>query len=137
MNVTDIDWSRYNFSAGELQCQGSGALALHPGFIDALQALREAYGKPMRITSGCRSQAHNAAVGGKSQSLHICDAEVWPGMKGALAVDVAIVGSVQARELAKLALDMGWTVGVPNLRRHFIHLDRRDLIGLEPGLFGY
>ena len=47
-----------------------------PGDIeDVLQAelnqWREAYGKPIYITSGFRSRAHNRNVGGASNSLHL------------------------------------------------------------------
>ena len=37
-------------------------------------------------------------------------------------------------ELIKCALDSGWSVGVA---KTFIHLDRRDMVGLQPGIFGY
>ena len=45
------------FTMHELACRGSGAFRLHPGFGEALDALRDAYGAPMVVTSGCRSAA--------------------------------------------------------------------------------
>ena len=41
--------------------------------VDAvLDPLREAYGKPIRVTSGFRSAALNKAVGGSKTSEHLC-----------------------------------------------------------------
>lgn len=39
--------------------------------IDYLDKVREAYGAPIRVSSGYRSPALNAAVGGKSMSQHL------------------------------------------------------------------
>jgi hypothetical protein len=48
-----------HFTREELACPTSGQLILQPGFIEALEALREAYDRPMSVTSGCRSGDHN------------------------------------------------------------------------------
>jgi len=134
--MTDpTDWPWPNFSPAEMACKGSGLIRLHPGFMDALQELRRCFDKPMTITSACRSAAHNRKVGGHPRSLHVCDAPQHPGQEGTLAVDIAVTGAAAAWELGLLALNMGWSVGVP--KAGFIHLDRRDMVGLPRGLFGY
>ncbi|KJS41175.1 MAG: hypothetical protein VR70_05345 [Rhodospirillaceae bacterium BRH_c57] len=126
-----------NFSPGELWCKGTGKMQFHPGFLDALQALRAEYGQGMTITSACRSADYNSKVGGARRSLHICDVAQHSGQAGTLAVDVAVGGAAHAHGLVSLALSLGWSVGVPNLSRGFVHLDRRDLVGLPCGVFGY
>jgi hypothetical protein len=49
---------------------GSGAINMHEPFVRALDAARAAAGIPFIITSGYRSPAHNAAVGGAADSDH-------------------------------------------------------------------
>lgn len=124
-----------HFTADELRCRGSGQFRLHPGFAAELAALRRTYGRPMVITSGCRSREHNAAVGGASASYHLLD-HAWPdGSAGTLAVDVRVADAYEAWRLGGLAIDAGWSVGVST--RGFIHLDARQLVGAAPALFGY
>lgn len=129
------DWSRWpDFRPAELRCRGTGLLLLHPGFLDALQALRLELDRPMAITSGCRSAAHNRAVGGHPRSLHICDAPQHPGQLGCLAVDVAARDGAFRGRLFAAAWTRGWSVG---WGRGFLHLDRRDRVGLPQTSFDY
>jgi hypothetical protein len=39
--------------------------------LESLNRFRSVYGKPMIVTSGLRSPAHNQAVGGRSRSAHL------------------------------------------------------------------
>ena len=48
-----------HFTVAELACPTSGQITLADGFIDDLEALRRAYGRPMAVTSACRSGEHN------------------------------------------------------------------------------
>ena len=107
-----------NFTRDELKCNGSGLLILAPGFGQALQGLRDAYGKPMTVTSCCRSKSHNRNVGGHPRSLHICD---FPPRDtgGTCAIDVVVS---DREELIQLAWDRGWSVGIHS---QFVHLDLR------------
>ena len=120
-----------NFSRDELKCKGSGLLILAPGFGQALQGLRDAYGRPMTITSCCRSRSHNASVGGHRHSLHVCDYPHHP-TRGTCAIDVV----VDDREaLIQLAWDRGWSVG---LHSRFVHLDlRTEYASLTQARFEY
>ena len=124
---------RIVFAHRELGCPQSGVVRLATGFADHLTNLRSAFGHPMRVTSCCRSAAHNQAVGGHPRSLHVCD-KPHHGLGGAAAIDVYSADASYAPALVRLALEHGWSVGVS---RNFIHLDRRDLAGLPPAVFGY
>lgn len=133
------DWQKHwpNFSPPEMSDRSNGRLRLTVEFMYALQALRNKINQPMRITSACRTEAHNADVGGKSGSFHICDGENRAGAdRGCLAVDVALSGGPFTGDLFAWAWDLGWSVGW-NQRRNFLHLDRRIDIGWTQTAFAY
>ena len=81
---------------------------------DRLDALREAYGHPIRITSGARCESYNAKIKNSApKSKHI----------EGIAVDVSCESDVDRRNLVALALQYGWSgIGVG---KSFIHLDIR------------
>ena len=121
-----------HFTVADLACPGCGNAGLHPGFAESLEAVREALGAPMKINSGSRCEKHNASIGGHARSLHMignthhdCDT---------LAVDVHIPDSMYRRDLLQAALPLGWTAGIA---KNFVHLDRRDLAGIMPCVYGY
>ncbi len=122
------------FSEAELRCRGSGGFRLAPGFAEHLVRLRLAWDRPMVPTSCCRSASYNVKVGGHLASLHVYDSPVQPS-GGTCAVDIRVANGTEARELAMLAMRLGWSVGVP--KSGFLHLDRRDIAGLARSLFGY
>lgn len=117
------------FTDKELRCPASGILILAKGFAEALLDLRIAYGRPMAVTSCCRSKVHNAEVGGVPNSQHICDTG-----RGCCALDVAISNGQDRHALVKLALNMGWSCGI---RKDIVHLDRRADFGQVPVVFLY
>lgn len=129
-------WRWPNFRPDELRCQGSGLLAYDPRFLDRLQAVRLDLDRPMTITSGCRSAAHNARVGGNPRSLHIGDAPQHPGQVGSLAVDVATPDGAFRGALVAAAWNHGFSIGW-NAKRGFLHLDLRTLVGLPQTTFDY
>jgi zinc D-Ala-D-Ala carboxypeptidase len=125
-----------HFSKAELQCKcGCGLAQFHPGFLDHLETLRRAYGRPMKLSSACRCAAHNAKASPQApiRSLHIGDRETRPGHRGTLAVDVAVTGEGKG-DLFALAWRHGWSVG---WNRAFLHLDRRVDIGMPQITFEY
>lgn len=127
---------RILFSEAELACKGSGMLILAPGFGEALVRLRMDFGRPMSVTSACRSAAHNARIGGHPRSLHVCDKPYWP-TGGCCAIDIAMRDGAYNLRLLGLAERQGWAVGI-NFQKNFIHLDRRaDFNAGEPSLFPY
>ena len=50
---------------------GSDAIMIDQTLVVLLQAIREHFNKPITITSGYRTAAHNAAVGGAKSSQHL------------------------------------------------------------------
>ena len=122
------------FSFNELACRSSGIYSFHGDFTDKVIELRLKFNKSMSVTSASRSFEHNTKIGGHPRSLHIYDKPVRENQKGSLAIDVKSQGAGYNLELIKCAVDLGWSVGVA---KTFIHLDRRDMVGLQQGIFGY
>ena len=60
------------FKVREFRCRdGSDVVIIDQTLVVLLQAIREHFGKPITITSGYRTAAHNAAVGGAKSSQHL------------------------------------------------------------------
>lgn len=117
--MTEVDWGQYpNFRKEEFNCRcGCGENRMRPEFMQRLQALRTAYGKPMLITSGYRCPKHPVEAS-KSQ----------PGMHSTgLAADIGVSGS-DAVQVLRLALIAGFRgIGVQQKGSgRFIHVDLRD-----------
>ena len=111
------------FSRGELACPRTRAVVLAPGFGDALEDPRDAYGLAMTLTSACRSAAHNVQVGGHPRSLHLIANPHW--RCDTCAVDVAMADGPSRGRLIELAWERGWSVGIAP---GFLHLDRRSAV---------
>lgn len=110
-----MDWNRWpNFSPEEFRCKHTGKLHMHAGFMDRLQKLRTAYGKPMRITSGYRAPEHPIEAAKAKPGAHSTGRACDIGVQGADAV-----------ELLRIALQFGFTgIGVQQRgNARFIHLD--------------
>ena len=61
-----------DFKVRELRCKdGSDTVMVDEALTVVLQCIREHFGKPVVITSGYRTAAHNAAVGGAKSSQHL------------------------------------------------------------------
>lgn len=106
-----------HFTTQELQCRHCGTIAMDQAFLEKLESLRNAFGKPMIVTSAYRCPKHNAAVGeGKLVGAHTLGC----------AVDVAIAGQ-DAFTLIKLAFTLGFTgVGIKQhgpANGRYVHLD--------------
>ncbi len=100
-----------HFSRREFRCRcGCGRDDVFPGLIDALEKLRELYGKPIYILSGVRCKSYNLKVGGKSNSAHL---------RGK-AADILCASSVDRFELLRAAFKVFRRVGV---YKGFIHVD--------------
>jgi zinc D-Ala-D-Ala carboxypeptidase len=110
-----IDWGRYpNFSASEFVCRHTGNENMQQEFMDKLQALRFAYGKPMRITSGYRHPTHPIEARKNAPGPHTTGC----------AVDIA-VSRGDAYRVLELAFALGFTgIGVQQKGDgRYIHLD--------------
>ena len=60
------------FRVREFRCRdGSDAIMIDQTLAVLLQAIREHFNKPITITSGYRTAAHNKSVGGAKSSQHL------------------------------------------------------------------
>ena len=51
----EIDWRNYpKFNENEFKCTASGLCNMEPKFLEAMQYLRQNFGRPLRISSGYR-----------------------------------------------------------------------------------
>ncbi|WP_110665178.1 D-Ala-D-Ala carboxypeptidase family metallohydrolase [Salinicola halophilus] len=72
-----------NFLRSEFACQcGCGFDTVDVSTIEVVQAVRDHFGVPVTINSGCRCPEHNRAVGGAEHSQHVL----------ARAADIAVRG---------------------------------------------
>ena len=110
-----MDWSKVpNFKASEFNCSHCGKNEMQLEFMLKLQALRNAYGKPMRITSGYRCKDHPIEAKKAQPGAHA----------SGCAADIGVDGA-DAHRLLGLAWAAGFTgVGVNQKGTgRFIHLD--------------
>jgi Peptidase M15 len=106
-----------HFDTSEFACQDACGFGNHVEDVSALLLMRLEKMRsdpdvgPMRITSGCRCAAHNAAIGGSANSAHTLG----------LAADIACVDSARAFRLVKAAYTAGFLrIGI---ERGCIHVD--------------
>lgn len=115
------------FKRSELAA-GDGSFKLAPGFAEKLAQLRIAYGKPMTVTSGCRTQADIQRLSARGyevskNSFHLIDNQQWK-TGGCCAVDIAWpIEKRSAYELIREATKLDWNIRISPMS--FIHLDRR------------
>ena len=80
-----------NFKVREFYCRdGSDPIFVDSELVQCLQKIRNHFGKPVHITSGYRTAAHNAAVGGSKSSQHLLGRAADFYVEG---VDVATVAA--------------------------------------------
>lgn len=61
-----------SFTVREFRCRdGSDVVMIDESLVVLLQCIREHFGKPITITSGYRTAAHNKSVGGAAYSQHL------------------------------------------------------------------
>jgi zinc D-Ala-D-Ala carboxypeptidase len=105
-----------HFSAAELACKCGCGMLPEPSFMAKVERLREAWGRPLRVTSAARCPAHNAKVSGTGLN--------GPHTTGrALDVEVA---RRDALMLLVLALRLGLFTGIGVQQKgigRFLHFD--------------
>ena len=97
---------------------GSGS-NMDPTFLDALDEARDLAGVPFRISSGFRSKAHNAEVGGVPSSAH-CQG---------FAADIACTGSRERLLIVRALISAG--INRIGISTNFIHADASDTKSAE------
>ena len=110
-----VNWENYpNFKKEEFDCKHSGKNEMKADFMEKLQQLRTAYGKPMRITSGFRDSTHPIEAKKARAGAHA----------SGKAADIG-VDREDAYTLLKMALEIGFTgIGIQQKGGgRFIHLD--------------
>ena len=79
-----------DFKVRELRCRdGSDTVMVDDALMLLLQCIREHFGKAVTITSGYRTAAHNAAVGGAKSSQHLLGRAADIQVAGVSVEDVA------------------------------------------------
>lgn len=79
-----------DFKVRELRCRdGSDTVMVDETLTVVLQCIRDHFGKPVVITSGYRTAAHNAAVGGTKSSQHLLGRAADIQVAGVSVEDVA------------------------------------------------
>ena len=116
-----------NLDSSEFACKcGCGYDTPDPELIRMLQAARDLYGKPIRITSGCRCIKHNRNVGGASNSAHL----------DGKAVDIATPTGTARYLIIESLMAAGFKrIGI-NFKQRFVHADIDDTKP-HPTIFSY
>lgn len=79
-----------DFKVRELRCRdGTDTVMVDEALMLLLQCIREHFGKPVVITSGYRTAAHNAKVGGAKSSQHLLGRAADIRVQGISVEDVA------------------------------------------------
>ena len=105
------------FKVREFACQdGSDTVFIAPALVDVLEKIRVHFGKPITVTSGYRTDAHNAkpSVGGSSTSQH----------KYGLAADIQVSG-MSPPVVAAYAESLLPGKGGIGIYSNFTHIDVR------------
>jgi len=124
MKVVD---SSPRFSRSELQCKHTGLCSMSSDFLDRLEALREEYGKPIRISSAFRDFSHPVEARKASKSGYHTKgraADLLVGYDGYRLLELAIKHGFRG---------IGCAFRGP-VESRFLHVDDRDT---EPAVWGY
>ena len=109
-----MSWSSPYFTKDEMKCSHTGIEMMDPDFMQQLTLLREAWGKPMVITSAYRHDTHPIEARKAKPGAHTTGR----------AVDIAVQGE-DALNLLELVLAHDFTgVGIQQKGSgRFIHID--------------
>lgn len=108
-----------NFTVAEFACKdNSDTILIDLRLVDALQAIRDHYQKPLRILSAYRTSPYNAKVGGEDYSKHLLGiaADIDPSTLGVTPKELAAFVESHAAQLG---------VGGIGIYPTFVHIDTR------------
>jgi len=100
-----------NFFRDEFACHcGCGFDAISLMLVDRLQQVREAIDSPVKITSACRCESHNKAIGGVKDSAHL----------NGFAADISCIDPIKRKILVQALLTLFPRILI---YKTFIHVD--------------
>lgn len=103
------------FTLAEFKCTclrpDCDAPVMVPEFLAKVDALRQLWGKPLKVNSGSRCKAHNRDVGGEKGSYHTLG----------MAADLRTSNRLESHELAKTAEAVGF--GGIGIYETWVHVD--------------
>lgn len=106
-------WDSQHFKRAEFACKcGCGFDTVDYELVRLLESVRKHFDRPIKITSGCRCEAHNRVVGDSPGSQHL---------RGR-AADIVVLGT-PAHLVAELADQLG--AGGVGTYDTFTHIDTR------------
>lgn len=111
--LADLPYLSAHFSVAEVASHGNGTCYVDRALLQALEQLRTFLNMPLHIIDAYRDPAHNQAVGGERDSMHLYG----------LAADIPQVCSWQA--VARLGLFSG----IGDRHGMISHVDLRHLAG--------
>lgn len=104
-----------HFAVAELRSAGNGDCYVRRELLAGLEQLRAVIGRPLPLRSAYRDPAHNAEVGGATNSMHL------HGLAADIPGDLRLsVGQVQA---------LGVFAGIGDKAGIVLHVDCRDRAG--------
>ena len=109
-------WTWPHFTPAEMADSETGELVIVPAFMDWLEGVRHVFRRPMRISSGHRTAAHQWRISGKRSGAHV----------DGMAVDVLVSGR-DAYDLERIAFSQN-VLGVGRnqkgpIDQRYVHLD--------------
>ena len=112
-----------DFKVRELRCRdGTDTVMVDEVLTVVLQCIREYFGKAVTITSGYRTAAHNAVVGGAKSSQHLLGRAADIRVQGVSVEDVAAYAESLMPDwggVGRYPVKAGRTIG-------WVHVDTRQ-----------
>ena len=106
-----------NFKVNEFRCKdGSDVIFIAPELVLILQAIRDHFGKPVKINSAYRTPTYNKKVGGATYSQHCYGT----------AADIRVTG-VKPKMVADFAETLLVGRGGIGVYKNFTHIDVREV----------
>jgi uncharacterized protein YcbK (DUF882 family) len=105
------EFKAIHFKKSEFTCRcGCGKNNIDQSLVSRLDEVREIFGAPIVISSGCRCEKHNAAEGGVHDSAHVLG----------LAADIRVTDSAVRFHLLSILMHRFERIGIA---KTFIHVD--------------